>query len=331
MTPTADRPVPVTVLTGFLGAGKTTLVNHILTARHGKRIAVIENEFGEVAIDTDLIEASEEEIYTLTNGCICCFADVRNDLLKVIDKLMARRDEFDHIVIETSGLADPNPVAATFYANPEIARQAALDAIVTVVDARHAGAHLHDPQLDGSPNQAVDQIIAADRILLNKVDLVEDAGALAAVEADIRRLNASADILKTRFARVDLDDILNIGAFARVNSMSGQADFLDDTSHAHDPTVSSLSFVFARSYDAGRLNAFLRELTERQGETLFRIKGIVGIAGEDRRHVVQGIHRVFEVKPAEPWGREPATSKIVLIGRDLDRRAIGEGLLAALA
>ncbi|MBL8379619.1 MAG: GTP-binding protein [Burkholderiales bacterium] len=325
------RPVPVTVLTGFLGAGKTTLVNHILTEKHGRRIAVIENEFGEISIDTDLIVASEEEIFTLTNGCICCFADVRNDLIEVIGKLMARRDEFDHIVIETSGLADPNPVAATFYANPEIARQASLDAIVTVIDARHIGAHIHDPLLDGSPNQAVDQIIAADRILLNKVDLAQDEDELAAVEADIRKLNASAAILRTRHARVDLDDILNIGAFARVNSMTGTPDFLDDTSHAHDPSVSSLSFVFARAYDRARLEAYLTALTGERGETIFRIKGIIGIAGDDRRHVLQGIHRVFEIKPAEPWGREVISSRIVVIGRELDRRAIGEGLLRALA
>ena len=159
MTPASShRPVPVTILTGFLGSGKTTLVNHILTARHGHRIAVIENEFGEIDVDSDLVLSSEEEIFQMTNGCICCVADVREDLVKVLQKLLDRREQFDHILVETSGLADPGPVAATFFIDHEVARKVSLDAIVTLVDARHVLPHLDDPQLVGKDNQAVEQL-----------------------------------------------------------------------------------------------------------------------------------------------------------------------------
>ncbi|MGH8740789.1 MAG: CobW family GTP-binding protein, partial [Burkholderiales bacterium] len=215
-----QRQIPVTILTGFLGAGKTTLLNHILTQKHGQRIAVIENEFGEINIDSELVMSADEEILELTNGCVCCVATARADLLRILEKLLARPGRFDHILVETSGMADPGPVAQTFFVNEQVMTGTALDAIVTVVDAKHAAAHLE--------HHAIDQIVIADRIILNKVDLVAEPQ-LAALEAGVRRVNATAPILRSTHASVDLTQILGIGAFSTQRRMVS----LEEHEHSH--------------------------------------------------------------------------------------------------
>src|SRR5688572_23654595 len=231
------KKIPVTVLTGFLGSGKTTLVNRILTENHGRRIAVIENEFGEVGIDDALVLDAEEEIFEMNNGCICC--TVRGDLIRILGALMRRRDRFDQILIETTGLADPAPVAQTFFVDDEIRDRLRLDAIVTVIDAAHVLDHLDEIKPDGVENEAVEQVAFADRMLLNKTDLV-DEDQLVRVENRLRTINRGADVVRTQNAKVDLDRILDVGAFDLQRVLTDDPAFLESTDHQHDQTVSSV-------------------------------------------------------------------------------------------
>lgn len=342
------QKIPVTVLTGFLGAGKTTLLNYILREKHGRKIAVIENEFGEIGIDGGLVLESTEEIYEMTNGCVCCVGAVREDLVRIVRMLVQRPDRLDHIIVETSGLADPYPVAQTFFLDDPIAKEVALDAVVTMVDAKHIGAHLDDLVLDGRDNQAVDQIVCADRIVINKVDLV-DAPAIDALTARLRELNTTAEIVTSSYAQVDLDRILGIGAneFAQilVESDGLHADehgahahdthdahtHEDHDHHEHDDSVSSVGIEVDADVDLDALEAWLGELRSADTANLFRMKGILAVHGRAQRYVLQGVHGVIELRAAQAWGCEPRTSRIVFIGRDLDRAALTDRFHACLA
>ncbi|MEY9834878.1 GTP-binding protein [Streptacidiphilus sp. EB103A] len=324
-----DTRVPVTVLTGFLGSGKTTLLNRILTEQHGLRIAVIENEFGEVGVDDALVLDAEEEIFEMNNGCICC--TVRGDLIRILGALMRRRERFDQILIETTGLADPAPVAQTFFMDDEIASQLRLDAIVTLVDAAHILEHLDEVKPDGVENEAVEQIAFADKIVLNKTDLVP-AERVTEVISRIRAINAPVQILPTQHARVDLDQILDVHAFDLDQVLQGDPTFLTDTEHQHDTTVTSVGIDLPGELDEKRLNTWLGDLLRTKGGDIFRSKGILALAGQERQYVFQGVHMLLEGENGRPWrDGEERRNRLVFIGRNLDRAALNEGFAACLA
>ncbi len=319
VAPGRSAKLPVTILTGFLGSGKTTLLNYILRENHGKRIAIIENEFGEISIDSDLVVSSDEEIYEMSNGCICCVASVRGDLLEVIRKLMSRRDRIDYILIETSGLADPMPVAQAFFVDDEVLDEVALDAIVTLIDSKHIEQHLDDVRYDGINSQAVDQIISADRIIVNKVDLV-DVATVERIEHRVRKLNQRSEIDRSSYAEVNLDAILGIRAFEISQRAAAEPSFLENHYvHSHDPDVETFSVRIVGELDRGLVEAAAREIAADHGADLLRWKGVLAIAGNDRRVALQGVHRIFEMHDLDRWEGAHRDSRVVFIGKNLDR------------
>jgi len=320
--------IPVTILTGFLGSGKTTLLNHILKADHGHRIAVIENEFGEAGIDNELlVQDRGEQIVEMNNGCICC--TVRDDLVRILGELAAKRKagtlEFDRVVIETTGLADPAPVAQTFFVDEEIGMNYLLDAIVTLVDAVHA------PQQMLEHHEAQEQVGFADRIVLTKTDLVSMNDVLT-LKARLMRMNPRAAILEARFGQVDLHQVLDLRGFNLNAILEIEPDFLTDVNHEHDDDVSSFVFRETQALDLDRMEAFLGAIVQVYGPQLMRYKGILNIAGDPRRIVFQGVHMLMGADHGAPWREgELRETRMVFIGRNMPKDVLLKGLQQSIA
>ncbi len=317
-------PIPrVTVITGFLGAGKTTLVNHLLTTDHGRRIAVIVNEAGEIGIDGDLIVSSDEEIIELANGCVCCTISVRSDLTKVIKKLLARPVPPNYLLIEASGLADPAPLTQSLFVD-ELVDYLRLDGVVTMIDASNAQSHLEGTGRYESGNRVVDQIVTADRIVLNKVDLVTEE-TCARIEQHVEELNNTAPVIRTCYGRVDPDALLGIGAFDPA-APSTEPDWLVAWSGGeNDPGLVPISIEAHGELDEDRLTAWLEDLTAARAPDLYRLKGIMAVDGSPDQIVLQGVHGLFETYRGGRWSG-PRTSRFVLIGRDFDEEVLRSGL-----
>ena len=349
----AATKIPVTVLTGYLGAGKTTLLNRILSENHGKKYAVIVNEFGEIGIDNDLIIGADEEVFEMNNGCVCC--TVRGDLVRIIDGLMKRKGKFDAIILETTGLADPAPVAQTFFVDEEVREKTMLDAVVTVADAKWLSDRLKDAP------EAKNQIAFADVIVLNKTDLVSKAE-LAEVEARIRAINPYATLHRTERAQVKLSDVLERRAFDLDRILEIEPEFLEDgghdhdhdhdhhhhdhhghdhhdhghshggLKHYHDEDMQSLSLRTDKPVDPTKFMPWLQDLVAKDGEKILRSKGILSFKGDDDRYVFQGVHMMLEGDHQRKWKKDEAReSRLVFIGRELPEQAIRDGFEKTIA
>ena len=355
----AQEKVPVTVLTGYLGAGKTTLLNRILSEPHGKKYAVIVNEFGEIGIDNDLVVGADEEVFEMNNGCICC--TVRGDLVRILDGLMRRKGKFDAIIVETTGLADPAPVAQTFFIDENIGRKTKLDAVVTVADARWLKDRLKDAP------EAKNQIAFADVILINKTDLVSPAE-LEDVEARIRGINPYAKVHKTQRAQIPLNEVLGRNAFDLDRILNIEPDFLESEDHDHshdhhhdhdhghdhhghdhdhghkpahshgglkhyhDEDMQSISLRTDKPLDPDKFFPWVQDLVQKEGPSILRCKGILSFKNDDQRFVFQGVHMILDGDHQRPWNTgEKRDSRIVFIGRNLPGKTITEGFESCIA
>jgi G3E family GTPase len=322
-----ENMVPVTILTGFLGAGKTTLLNRILKEDHGQKIAVIENEFGETGVDGDILERSEEQIVEMNNGCICC--TVRGDLIRILGELKDKREagtlKFDRVVIETTGMADPGPVAQTFFTDEDIGNYYLLDSILTVVDAKHA-----PKQLDEF-HEAQEQVGFADRILLSKTDLIKEDEAESLIKR-LKRMNPRAPIKKVNFGNAPIAEVLDIRGFNLNAILELDPSFLTDSHHEHHDEVESFVFKSDKPFDGDKLEQFLSGMIQVYGPDLLRYKGVLWMKGKPRRVVFQGVHMMMGGDMGKPWAKmEKKSSILVFIGKKLPKDLFIAGLEECLA
>jgi G3E family GTPase len=346
--PDSSAKIPVTVLTGYLGAGKTTLLNRILSEPHGKKFAVIVNEFGEIGIDNELVVNADEEVFEMNNGCICC--TVRGDLVRIIDGLMRRKGKFDAIIVETTGLADPAPVAQTFFMDEAVGAKTRLDAVVTVADAKWLSDRLKDAP------EAKNQIAFADVILLNKTDLVTPEE-LRELEARIRGLNPYARLHRTERAKIDISEVLGRNAFDLDRILTIEPDFLEGEDHNHDhhhdhgdhahgahhhhgnglkhyhdEDMQSVALRTDKALDPDKFFPWIQDLVAKDGPSILRCKGILSFKDDPERFVFQGVHMILDGDHQRPWRPEEVRdSRIVFIGRNLPEDKIRQGFESCIA
>jgi len=314
------KPVPVTILTGFLGAGKTTLLNYILKQQHGYKFAIIINEVGKIGIDGGLIEKTEDDVLELSNGCLCC--TVRKDLVKGVQNLF-KKGGFDYLLIETTGIADPQPVAQTFLNIPQLQQYARLDSIITVVDSEQIETQMKESET------AREQVAMADYLLLNKTDLVDEPH-LVRIEALARGLNPHAQIFRTDHSQVNLKELLDMHAFDLDRKVEADPEFLNELRNRHRHDIESFSFEFDRPFNVEKFEFFVQELSEKQ--KVYRSKGFIAIAGNPRRAIFHGVNNRFTIMWDRLWEKdEQRSSQLVFIGKELDEAHIRAELVKCLA
>ena len=322
----SNNKVPVTILTGYLGSGKTTFINYLLKDNHGHKFAIIENEFGEVGIDDGLVLQTNEEIVEMMNGCICC--TVREDLITTIKSLVeTKKGKFDHILIETTGLADPAPVAQTFFIDKEISKLCRLDSIVTFIDAKFTPQHLDEVKPEGVENEAHEQVAFADVLVLNKTDLVSPEE-LENVKSRLKGINVHAPIIESQFSKVPIEKVINIEAFNLEKTLEMDDGFLDiEADHKHDSSITSFGIHIEGKFMIDELNSWLSHLMMTKGPDLYRSKGIFSVLDSDEKYVFQAVHMIMNVKSTselgmdhEPWKEgEKRINKFCFIGKNLDK------------